>query len=549
MSVTEAHQQVSLPAIERHDAGNLDRFWKRTRPAVAIVALGALFRVVLYIACTPWWCGDSGGYTGVFYWWVRGIHQNGGRPPLYPIFLGLTQWLAKVPAGQAQIQMSAAYVTVVLQSLLTLSAGVMVFYLLRHLRVREWLAFGSALLFVCNPVICEFELCIVTQSLSLFTLVTGMWLLARAVTEQATTASSVSRIAVAGLVLGLSVLARAENLIPLVVFSAFAAVLWITHRQHASGSLFGKVALVLPISGLAIVGPLMAWNYLGTGEFRIVATGHQVSQAVYNLFGRVDPEDRVLGQIMSKYYAIYNSGSNVRRDYIWSAEPEIQAYAAAGFMPLEDPLSTPPANGLVAAARNSRRRINQAFGMQESPRLFVILDNYIGKVSWKLARKYPGDWLQNAADKFIHDTFRFNFLQPPVYPIEDPRSPEGGGVVRNPRFWKLVGWGVAAEAPVLTAAYVTTLLLALVAPVILSGHSNQHFVRDAYVAVLAVACTATFVAHCVFGAYYFPYGVPYIGALLVCTTYAVENAPRALRALGWSSRGVRSGPCPSEEHF
>jgi hypothetical protein len=48
--------------------------------------------------------------------------------------------------------------------------------------------------------------------------------------------------------------------------------------------------------------------------------------------------------------------------------------------------------------------------------------DYIGRVSLKLARRYPRAWLTNIADNFFHETFDFRYAQTGPSNTIDPQT-------------------------------------------------------------------------------------------------------------------------------
>lgn len=194
------------------------------------------------------------------------------------------------------------------------------------------------------------------------------------------------------------------------------------------------------------------------------------------------------------------------RDDIWSALPEIVSHYKE--MPIQRHLDT---------------------------WLLIDISKYVEKVSWGLARKYPRVWLSNVAGNFVHDTFDFVYGQPGLDAGMDPQSISGGSVVRSVPLWRFSGRAIKAQAPVLELFYIVTLsFIGLGSIFILKERDPDRMGKDAVVVTLGLATLGTFVAACMFACYNNAYGIPHLGVLVICTTYAAERVVGAFDLRGRS---------------
>lgn len=82
----------------------------------------------------------------------------------------------------------------------------------------------------------------------------------------------------------------------------------------------------------------------------------------------------------------------------------------------------------------------------------------------------------------------------------------------------------------LTAGYVVLLGYILFSPLLLLGRNREHLLRNGAVVALAMGTFATILCSCVFAAYYPQHGVPFMGVLVLCAVFAVNNLERVLGA-------------------
>jgi hypothetical protein len=514
-----------------------DFSWRDWRP-LAILACGSLFRLIYLITFKPWWCGDSSGYSLPYFFWIHGYFTNGERAPVYPFFLGFAQWLAHEPAAEV-LSPSSAEIVRDLQCVFGLLAACLVYYTLRALRVRTTVAFIAGLFFSATALACNVEMAIVTPALSLFSLVLGSWLYTRMMVKVGRGESAEKLAVVTGVWISLAALLRPDNLVFFAVIVLATAVfaarsMFIPSRAQLARRLL-IVSLLVPISAAPLLLAWMTCNYIGTGRFRMTnMMGWCASVTAYNMFGRVDAEDQVLGRIMHRYYVSTNQ-HGITRDYIWQAMPEIKAWSWAMPFSADDARRSKLGAWVYNLASDESRR----FSNQRS----VALGDYVKSVSWKLIRKNPSGYARNIVNSFLSNSFDFTPRSSLGRPDEtnDPRAIEGGTVVKNRFGWKIAYWMGMAETPFLTVFYLVTLAYVLASPLILLNGGNEITTTDVAVTALALGTVGAIVAYCLVEAYYSQYGIPYVGVLVICAAYAVDNSKRWLGGLGWGRSRQPSG--------
>jgi hypothetical protein len=158
------------------------------------------------------------------------------------------------------------------------------------------------------------------------------------------------------------------------------------------------------------------------------------------------------------------------------------------------------------------------------------IGEYMGRVSWKLVRRYPVAWLRNAGANFMREAFRFSFPPPPLGNTLEPRSFESGSVIRHPALRPLALWLDRVEAPLMTGLFALTLGLSLFAPSILWRKPDPANTLDAMAMTLAAGVVGTFVACCLFACYAPHYGLPHWGTIVICGVYAIDRFSRERRA-------------------
>lgn len=273
----------------------------------------------------------------------------------------------------------------------------------------------------------------------------------------------------------------------------------------------------------------MTFNYVGVGQFRITtSTGWQMSQAVYNLWDRVPPEDRVLGETLSRSYARRGElGRGDRRDHFWLVFDELTTRSRE--LPLDNSRAKLVRHGisgwLYGLPPESSRYYTHKYsaGAVMRPTTSVEVPNsvgdYVGKVSWKLMRMYPRSWLHNAATDFL---LTFNF-DPAIPWRGDGIAVTGGSTARFPLLASvLVGIG-KFESPILTALYCIAIGFVVALPVTLAISEWNRFLRYWTVSAFATGTLGTMLAYCLLAGYDARYAIPHTGTLVVCGALMVDR--------------------------
>lgn len=521
------------------------------RPLALILLLAAIARAAYHLLFAPWWAGDTISYVDAGGLLSHGYFTDGGRTPGYPLFLTLAGalWHGGRDAFFSTGAPGAALIATWMQSLLGIAATALVFYTLRTLRVRESLVIAGAAFFAVLHAVCQFEMAILAQSLSLFTLALGIWLFARAARAVEDGASPTLPAVLTGVVFSFAVLVRPENLVFFVALIAVPVLLWLNStlrdRDSDRRRAWARMACVLPLAAAPAVLAWMTWNYTGIGRFQITTlTSWNRSASVYNLFDRVDPKDRVLGDLLVRADLIRNHPDQVPGEKFFKPPAPgqvVQDTFIATFYDIvvrrgEMPL--PPAEvrrnaigrWIRSFASDERRRYTHQY--LSAWRIPVVAErdpndigDYVGSVSLRLQMKYPGAWLGNAFRNFFRDAFRFNIAPPAMNEAKDPHSFSGGPVTQNTFLWNLAGWLNRVEAPVVLIFFVLTLAIALLSPFMLF-RGKPPGVSDVTASAIALGVVGTFLACCLFACYMPQYGEPHWAAIVICGIYGLDRLVR-----------------------
>jgi hypothetical protein len=491
-----------------------------------ILAAGFVMRLYYHLAYRPCWAGDSGGYTYPFWLWRHGYFSDGARMPLYPLFLGLMAFITHSrPFLPNSLATRAAYAAVFVQSALVLCAAVLIYDIIRKLGVRDRLAFWGALCFSLIGGLCQFEMTLLPQSLTAFSLILSCWFFVRAISKLQNCETPISDAVCAGLSFSTAVLLRTEILVFFVILLGCTALVFVLTAFRSkpragtgdkNGRTFRQTArimlLLMPVAASPGILAWMSVNYLASGQIRLTTMmGYQFYQSVYNLYDRVDPQDRVFGQIMVKYYRQTNKDGQIKRDYLWNALGEIQLHA----------------NEMPIKRRKYPFRAAGRIKMMRSTADILDLGNYMEGISRKLAKQNPFTWLRNGTENFVWDTFNFNYTAFPlsrqITPVSDPRSVDVKQVLRYPALRPIAAWSQRLQAPFLSALYTCTLGLALSGPILLIRDQRpETLLVDGAVLALVLSSVFTFVSFCFLASYYLQYGAPFLGVMIVTFVYALE---------------------------
>jgi len=449
------------------------------------------FRFLFQIAYTPFWTGDGPGYA---VWWVvvkNHLWQfyDGLRPPIYPLLLGLVQWLSG-SAPLKRLTPEVGELVVCIQQVVGVIATILLYLALRNLGVRRRVALWSGFFYALLVPACLAEMTILPLALTSSLLIAALWLFTVAIRRSTSGQSALPFAASSGLTFALAALARAEILAFLSVFAGTAILASLIYRRQPGFTALRSSALIAIACAAPLILGWMSFNARMIGRFTFT-TGRPLNATctVYDLFDRVEPEDRVFGQIMLKYYR-----GAARIDLVNDALPELREHASE--MPLERKGPFSPV-----------------------PDLYV----YAGQVSHRLQRNYPGHYLLNAAHSFSRT---FDFSQGGNVPqehVKDPESLEGRRVLKNnvaSRLTEQIRW---AEAPIMLAIYC---LMLLCLPAALLGACTKRFhvtVRHAVVFAVALSTVATLLAFGFFHTYFPHYGLVFFGCIVLCGAAIIDS--------------------------
>jgi hypothetical protein len=207
----------------------------------------------------------------------------------------------------------------------------------------------------------------------------------------------------------------------------------------------------------------------------------------------VHPEDKVLGDIMVKYYRLTNQDGNVAQDYFWQAFPDLFAHY------YDMPISP----------RNERFPT-------------VSIARYVGHVSNYLLWENPGAWTQNSWDNFLRTT---DFSVPQGEPgvVGDPRSLYGTSVVANELDWRVCGVFSTVDSRLMLGFYLTTFAcVAVCVYQLFLVNKAPDFFSSLFCLVLALGVICSILSTCVLATYYPRFAIPVVPFMVICTAWVLE---------------------------
>lgn len=293
-----------------------------------IVVVGSITRVLFLISLKPIWVPDSLSYTSACALWATHFFTDGARTPLYPLLLGLAQTLAGVPAISS-LNPIAGYIVIGFQCLFGLISSCLIFSTLEKLKIRRTIALTAAIGFSSCYSICLFEQAILTESMSTFAVVFLLWTVVSVVRNLLDGKQFRRQATLAGMAAGCAILVRPDNLLVALsgpaLFAFCSLKFLLAHDRKIWAGRLGKAALLITTCSIPFALAWMTLNYVGVRQFRLTtSTGWQMSQAVYNIWDRVPPEDLLVGEILSRSYARRaESNRGDRRDHFWLAFDEL----------------------------------------------------------------------------------------------------------------------------------------------------------------------------------------------------------------------------------
>ena len=237
-----------------------------------------------------------------------------------------------------------------------------------------------------------------------------------------------------------------------------------------------------------------------SGYFAITTLrGFVQTSALRDMFDKVDPEDKVLGDIIHKHYLEVKSQNIHWPDYVTSAWADIVAHSNEMPIPHRKPWQLGP-----------------------------DIEHYMGQVSWKLMTKYPLDWLRNAAENFV-DTFTFT---QGFWPKRDDLTIDHSPSIKNEATYTVLKTVEDVEYPFLSVIYVLTLFLSVgsALEIVIARFrkkqittKNEAHVSGLVVTALGLATFGAFAGYTLFACYLPRYGASYVGGMIIFTGYTLDR--------------------------
>jgi 4-amino-4-deoxy-L-arabinose transferase-like glycosyltransferase len=292
-----------------------------------------------------------------------------------------------------------------------------------------------------------------------------------------------------GIILSIAVMTRPDSLVFIIVF---AAVIGAWSFKHVTF----RTSLAPMILGFA---PLILWwtllFYNATGRIGMSTfIGAYEATAVYNLWDRVGPKDRVLGQILSRH-----SHDRYIGQFVLDSIPDLEA--------------------------NSK---NMPFVNRHPQLEHVDLMYYMGDVSRDLMRRCPWRWIDNSLHSF-KGTFDFDLSFAAINSFESPRftrTPCGPTIFNHRRLYPIFSSLFLWQKPVLVCMYLIEYLFVLN---FLFSRASKRTACDVFVFAITLGMMSTLVTDCLVNHYYAGYCVMFYSVLVVSGVYAIQRLiPKAL---------------------
>jgi hypothetical protein len=255
---------------------------------------------------------------------------------------------------------------------------------------------------------------------------------------------------------------------------------------------------------------------------------------VYNLFDRVEPQDRALGEVLAHSYTLQRAqGKNVNvREHIFLAFDELRGHYLE--FPIEHPVSRPSELNAWAI-----KVAHEWFGFQRVPcevsntmscfenmRNKIDLGDYIGEVSTRLMFHHPFSWLRNVLADWFEEGFNFDYIdEKPAVVGYHAITVDGSSYIARPGLEKALEWAVRIEAPLLTVAY----LLAIGCVVFGFRLVRADRERAWLVVILAFAAVGSMAVMCALEGFNRIYNLPYLSVFVLCASYLPGSFVRRSR--------------------
>jgi hypothetical protein len=469
----------------------------RTQHLATLIIVSALVACGLHAIYLPWWCGDSPGYAGPAWRIYHGAFAGytGVRTPSYPLFLLLCECFGGVD-NRTMTPLSGEIVTWV-QSLLHIATAPLLYISMERLLIRPRIAFALVLLFALFLGVAQAQMLILCETLCSFLMVLSLCLATIAIDRLRRQQSAAFFALLSGLAFGAAILARPNIIFVWILFCAaipaLAAWQLVCRRPSSTAMALQKITRPCLTGGTVLLIVWLFVNYENTGVITLTPmTDVTRTSTAYNLFDRVHPEDKILGDIMVRYSRQTDLSDPRNHSYVWTAMPEIRAHAE--LLPIPDATSS----NLLGIYR------------------------YLGRVSRYLLWENPGVWAQNSFDGFLQ-TFDFHF--PKISPTEvtDPVSLTGTSVILSSTGWKIDTALTSAEAWLILPLYLLTFAAAaLVIPRAFTAPDLTSALIPLTVASFAIGALLCMIAPCVLATYEQRFSIPLIPIFIISSGYALE---------------------------
>ena len=471
----------------------------------ALGVVAALVQIGLHLTYRPCLCGDSPGYiTPAAVMYGSGFtHYWGERTPGYPLFLLACEMVTPVRVSMYLNPLAGEVVTWV-QSVFGVASVILLYLTMERLEIRSRVGFPIALLVALLVGVSEPTMLILPEALCAFLMTLTLYLAARTVDRMRRGQPTDSFALAAGFALGAAILVRPNLLFTWVLFAGAIPALiglrmWWRRPFDAAGAV-AKIARPCLAGGALL---LVAWllpNYERTGYLTLsMMIDLTRTSAAYNLFDRVQPQDKVVGEIMDRTYRESAKNGKTDHDYIWLAYDEIMRRSH------EMPLRIPPGG--------------------EDRREFVIY-RYLGDVSNGLLWESPRVWAENSLADFWR-TFDFRFDLPAPGLTDDPTTltkikqpvlihEQGGEILALLNRW---------QSPLILALYLLTFVaVGITLPLVWMAPDLKTAAAPLVILIFATSAIVGMVSPCILATYYPRFSVPLISSFALCSAYVLERA-------------------------
>ena len=474
---------------------------------LGVLALAAvLVQVALHHTYLPWWCGDSEGYSSQasILYGSDFTKDPGERTPGYPLFLLGCEMLAPCRVSYLLMPQSAQFITWI-QSILSVASVALLYLSMERLQIRAPVRFALSLVFALLVGVQEFAMELMPENVCLFAVVLATYLVTLWMERWRRGLPARGLALLSGLAFGAAIMVR-PNMMPLwmAVVAAIPALMlwrWVRRQPFPARGAIAQITRPLFASGALVVVVWLFIHYENTGFVTLSGIGGLArTSAAYNLFDHVHPKDKVLGEIMVKYYHENNWDGHTDRQYGWYALGEIQG-------------------------RSDEMPIANMAGRAEATDGAVF--HYLEVVSNGLLWEHPGVWAENSLSD-LESTLDFHFTQasPGVsnFPVTfAKKSLTHEPVIAGVRGWEVLRWIAGKESALILLLYLLTFVaLGISAVKTLAAPDLRSGMLPITVFALSLGTLLCMVAPSIIATYDNRYSVPLVPLFALCSAYVVE---------------------------